>query len=446
MSEEKETPAEKAVTYNKRAAIVSMSLIGVLVVGLSIQTISNHQNHNPASAPEKAPGDNQPPKNVVSSMDDFVEKTTEITKQKRQDKQVETKEQERERLRQEIAARRNGDAEDKDGTGKGHYKSREELMAAFEMQELERALNARYNGSGGSGGSAAADKPKAPARDDVPLQAGRSSTNDQINTMNKIFEANNARAAALLASVEGGRAPQAEPTVLTVKSMSGGTNNAVIGESSEKRKVENGERTPRPGEVLLSTGSLISAIETFDTISDYDGAFRGIVSRDVYDVSKEFILIPIGSKIVGKTLRFSKINEAIQNRVGRAIEWIILPNGARIDLRKSSTIDHAGIMGLTGDVDYHLWAQFFGVVAYAVIGGAPSAELSAGEANGSRDVALRETTSGMRAAGRSIAQRYLSLTPTIKTSNGTPFKLFIEDDIYLKPWSRIDDVYYKNQE
>jgi len=38
------------------------------------------------------------------------------------------------------------------------------------------------------------------------------------------------------------------------------------------------------------------------------------------------------------------------------------------------------------------------------------------------------------------------LTPTIKTSNGTPFKLFIEDDIYLKPWARIDDVYYKPQD
>ena len=48
----------------------------------------------------------------------------------------------------------------------------------------------------------------------------------------------------------------------------------------------------------------------------------------------------------------------------------------------------------------------------------------------------------VRARGREFANKYLNVVPTITVPAGTPMKIFIEDDIYVRPWARVDDTIY----
>jgi len=179
---------EQTVAYNKKAAIFASSLIALLVAGLSVQAIMNHKKHEDTVERPAAQDDAVPEKRKPSNLQDFVEKTASISKHKEEQKQVETKEQERERLRTEIAGRRaDGESRrDDEKGGQAHYMSKADLIAQFELEELERALKARYIGIGlsakGSVSAGGEDQPAKPAK--------LSSTGEQINAMKKIVAQN----------------------------------------------------------------------------------------------------------------------------------------------------------------------------------------------------------------------------------------------------------------
>jgi type IV secretion system protein VirB10 len=220
------------------------------------------------------------------------------------------------------------------------------------------------------------------------------------------------------------------------------TGQQIVGEPVDNRR-GNQERGPRPGEVLLPTGTVLSAVLDMDMISDYEGPWRGILVRDVYDVEKNYILLPKGTRFTGQAVRIKNINEPIQARMAMGVKWAILPNGNRIDFSKMSALDHAGVSALKDQVNYHIFAQLAGLTAYAVLGAAPSLRLETdGGDLSSKEQALSEMTSGLRNQFGSMAERYLNLVPTITVRAGTPFKVFIEDDLYIKPWMRVDDTIY----
>jgi type IV secretion system protein VirB10 len=195
-----------------------------------------------------------------------------------------------------------------------------------------------------------------------------------------------------------------------------------------------GEAAPRPGDRLIPTGTVISCVLDQHTMSDYMGSYRALVTSDVYDVTGNHVIIPKGSKLTGRTVRISNVNEAIQARMGMPATWIVLPDGKRISLEKTKTLDQGGIPAVKDKVNYHLLVQFLGVAAYALISHETSREGS-GYAND--ETFEGEAGEAFRSQFAPLIQKYLALVPTITLTPGTPIKLFIEDDIYAKPWRSI---------
>ena len=134
--------------------------------------------------------------------------------------------------------------------------------------------------------------------------------------------------------------------------------------------------------------------------------------------------------------------DVIQNRMGLVVKWMVRPDGKRIDFGKSSGTDQAGVGAIPGDVNYHVMAQLGGLAAYAILGLGPSFATAAGAPQSSQDTALKDLTGGFRSQGRDFANKYLNIVPTITVPAGTPMKIFIEDDIYVRPWARLDDTIY----
>lgn len=195
-----------------------------------------------------------------------------------------------------------------------------------------------------------------------------------------------------------------------------------------------GEVAPKPGYRLIPTGTVISCVLDQYTMSDYMGSYRAIVANDVYDVTGNHVIVPKGSKLTGRTVRISNVNEAIQARMGMPATWIVLPDGKRISLEKTKTLDQGGIPAVKDKVNYHLLVQFLGVAAYALISHETSREGS-GYAN---DQTFEgEVGEAFRSQFAPLIQKYLALVPTITLAPGTPIKLFIEDDIYAKPWRSV---------
>ncbi|WP_336499894.1 TrbI/VirB10 family protein [Aliivibrio fischeri] len=200
---------------------------------------------------------------------------------------------------------------------------------------------------------------------------------------------------------------------------------------------ENRYNASTEGLLKLPIGTLIPAITSMKTNSDYSGSFKGTVSQDVFDVSGEYVLIPKGSQVILKSVSISNINEPISSRMGITVPWVVLPNGNKIDLSKSTGMDREGISALKDSVDRHLVAQFFGVAAYALV----ATETSRDGTGDSDSSYAGEIGEGLRSQASPLAQKYLSLSPTITLRAGQSMNIMIEEEVYLSPWCNIYEDY-----
>ncbi len=193
--------------------------------------------------------------------------------------------------------------------------------------------------------------------------------------------------------------------------------------------------------LLVPTGFVIDGVLDQDLKSDYSGPWMGHLTNDVYSVDNQFILFPKGTKIMGQSLPIGNVNAPIQNRMGLTVEWAVLPNGKRIDFRKNTPVDQAGIAAFEGDVNHHFVAQFLSVAAYALISGVgPRDQMN--EFGVVNPTFKGQFADGYRAALLPFVMKYLCLVPTVTLAAGMPIKVITQDDLYIKPWARVNTTIY----
>ena len=194
---------------------------------------------------------------------------------------------------------------------------------------------------------------------------------------------------------------------------------------------------PKPGQKLVTTGTILSAVLDQDLMSDYTGPVRMRLTQDVYDVDDSYIMMPKGCIITGTSLHITNVNEPIQARMGIAVKWLVLPNGSRISF-ETVALDQEGIAAIKDKVSRHLIAQFLGVMAYAVLSSETGRSGSGESADSTFSGDMGEST---RKQFAPLAAKYLSLVPTVTLRSGTPLKIFLEDDIFSYPWEKIDEKF-----
>jgi type IV secretory pathway VirB10-like protein len=220
----------------------------------------------------------------------------------------------------------------------------------------------------------------------------------------------------------------------------------VVGQAATARG-ENGEGRRR-GEYLLPVGSVLSAVLDMEVSSDWEGRWRAMLTRDVYDAAQDVILLPKGTRVLGTTAKIAPVNEAINERMALAARWAVLPNGARIDLSRTGTLDQGGIAAIAGDVNRHFLATLAGVAAYGVIGGvgAVTTLRNIGTSDNNAQVSIGASAGSVVAGGlvdigRRVAGRYLNLVPTVTLKPGTAMTIFLDDEMYLLPWAPVDETF-----
>jgi type IV secretion system protein VirB10 len=186
---------------------------------------------------------------------------------------------------------------------------------------------------------------------------------------------------------------------------------------------ESGRRLPpQEGELFrLFEGTMVRAA----LLNRLEGAFTGpvtcVVSAPVFAQNETTLLIPKGSRFIGKATRVEAEN---QTRLAVTFSRLILGNGYSITLDAAPGLDSAGEMGLKGKVDNHDLRRIGMAGAVGLLGGlalygGQATPYAAGFANSTGNSATN------------ILNHYLNVLPTITIPEGHPVNIYLPADLLI---------------
>mgnify|MGYP001552941438 CR=1 FL=1 len=180
----------------------------------------------------------------------------------------------------------------------------------------------------------------------------------------------------------------------------------------------------------LYAGTVIAASLITGINSDLPGLAIAQVNQDLWDLSGSVLLVPQGSRLLGKV---DSVVAFGQSRALVVWQRIVMPNGTSIEINNTPAADTEGYAGLEDEVDYHTWRLIKGVALSTLLG--VGAQLSVNNSNDDLLTALRESAQdSANQAGQQITQRNLNLQPTITVRPGFPLRLLLSKDLLLQPY------------
>ncbi|HGR4403651.1 TPA: TrbI/VirB10 family protein [Klebsiella pneumoniae] len=477
MEERQNRVDEKPATYKKKGQLYLLILIGVVTLLLVINMIYNlgkrddkteEKQDNPA-ATQGGAANNDPDrfKSLIDARQKELDKEANSTAAKSPYDGV--------KLPSKAAQSEgmDGGTDSEPGQGAGGGKDLvSEAKRRFEAEEVLRALKARqtrYSDTGSAVGSSSSVSPySAPGALSGSSRSLRGNKDDNASRIAQIDQVQSqlqSRIKMMEAQAANGDeearqnldAARREVDAQRAEAGVGGNSSAANGGSGMRGdfggtqggsnvpedivgySADNEYKASTEGKVKLPVGAEINAITTYTAISDYTGGtMKAMVTNDIYDATKSYVLAPKGSELIIKVIKASNVNEMLQNRLAFTVRWLVLPDGKRIDFRKASVLDRMGTPAVEADeVDYHVTAQILGVTAYALIGTKTSYE-GTGDGNESFAGNFGE---GARQQSNSIAQKYLQVVPTATIHAGAPIRIITEDEMFIKPWKMLYESY-----
>jgi type IV secretion system protein VirB10 len=178
----------------------------------------------------------------------------------------------------------------------------------------------------------------------------------------------------------------------------------------------------------LMAGTVISASLVTGLNSDLPGFVIAQVTENVFDtVSGRFLLIPQGSRLVGK---YDNVVAFGQERALVVWQRIIRPDGSSIVIDNLPATDTGGYAGLADQVDLHTWKLLKGVALATVLG--VGSELAFGSSDNDLIRALQLATQATtNRAGQRLVERNLNVQPTITVRPGWPLRVIVHKDLVL---------------
>ena len=211
----------------------------------------------------------------------------------------------------------------------------------------------------------------------------------------------------------------------------------------EVRMIEDRART-------IAQGKLLTAILETSINTEFPGAVRGIITRDVYGEAGKEVLIPKGSRLYGS---YSSAVKRGQGRVDISWSRLIRPDGISLNIALSAA-DQFGRAGIPGETDNRyssLVANSLLTSVLAVAGTAAAQEIMGGNSQTSTTInAAQGTTTTYGNAGNQalydvtktvidivtgIIKNTIDLNPVIRIPQGARMTVIVNSDIVV-PYMR----------
>lgn len=175
---------------------------------------------------------------------------------------------------------------------------------------------------------------------------------------------------------------------------------------------------------LIAQGTMIGGILETAIQSDLPGMVRAVISEDVYSFDGSHLLIPQGSKLVG---RYRSGVTRGQSRVFVIWNRLIRNDGVSVNIGSYGT-DALGRSGLAGEVDTHFFERFSASVLLSLIDTGLQIGANAMEDSNAATVAL-ETGRDFSRSSEIALENSIAIPPTIHVDQGTRIKVFVGKDL-----------------
>lgn len=177
-------------------------------------------------------------------------------------------------------------------------------------------------------------------------------------------------------------------------------------------------------ETLVTQGTVIDGILETAIQSDLPGMVRAIVSENVYSFDNSTLVIPKGSKLVG---RYRSTLTTGQSRVFVIWNRLIRNDGVSINIGSYGT-DDLGRSGLAGVVDTHFFERFGSSVLLSLIDTGLQIGVNAVDDEDQATVAL-ETGSDFSRSAEIALENTIGIPPTVHVHQGSRIKVFVGKDL-----------------
>jgi type IV secretory pathway VirB10-like protein len=178
----------------------------------------------------------------------------------------------------------------------------------------------------------------------------------------------------------------------------------------------------------LCEGTLIAARLDNRLVGDFAGPVNAIVDRDVYASDRQHLLIPKGTRLLG---RAERADRAFQERLSVSFHRMLLPNGRGIDLHDAIGLDQAGEVALKDKTNRHIPASIATSVALGSL--AAFAQFGTGgyySANGT-DLYRQSLAVQAGQTGQQMLARNLNRPPSITIREGHLVEIYLNTDVHL---------------
>ena len=238
------------------------------------------------------------------------------------------------------------------------------------------------------------------------------------------------RSRMLVVSDSSAARPGARPVVLPADGAGGptpalpgggGADNAPrvgnIGPVEEQEAVH--ARLLRTTAYTITEGTVIPAVLETAINSDLPGLVRSINAADVFSHDGSQLLIPKGSRLVGR-----------RGQVRVFVIWtrIIRADGLSILINSPGT-DPLGRAGLEGDVDTHFFTIFGAAILLSILDGGIDVAVETARRQGDNSTAVIQRDRGMGRAAELALQDAIRIQPTIHIDQGTRIAVLVARDL-----------------
>jgi len=190
-------------------------------------------------------------------------------------------------------------------------------------------------------------------------------------------------------------------------------------------QVTQAEVIANPSNTVIQ-GTMIQAVMETALDSSLPGQVRAIISEDVYSYDGTRLMIPRGSRLIG---RYRSGIEIAQRRVTIAWDRIILPTDQTIRI-SSFGGDELGRSGVTGFVDTRFDERFGSAALISVISATPSAAAAQIEDATTAEI-LEGVGNNFADATDSVIGEYLSIGPVIYVNQGARVTVMVDRDLEI---------------
>lgn len=193
------------------------------------------------------------------------------------------------------------------------------------------------------------------------------------------------------------------------------------------------EAAPDSGPRLhrLRAGEFLEAVLANRLSGEFAGPVDAMVSSDVYDRTRQHLLVPRGARAVGAA---SRVQDWGQTRLAVTFHDLRLPDGRSVPLGDSPALNQIGETGLRDRVDRHYLSTFAAAGAIGALAGLAQA-VSPQEALVTRSGSARVSAgAGLSRSAERVLDRYLNRMPRITVREGHRIRIYLTRDLELPPY------------